>query len=100
MAKVKLHVISFLSLAFAAKEVNRIDTELEVKAGETVRALFDRLAAGNPVFAEYVFDRDSQDLTGRVSVFFNDRVLELVQGLDTKMRDGDTILLVPAYAGG
>ena len=66
----------------------------------TVRALFDNMAAENHDFAQYVFDRDRQNLTGRVSVFFNDRVLELVQGLDTEIQDGDTILLVPAYAGG
>ena len=100
MAKVSLRVISWLSRAFAAEEVSRFDTELEVNAGETVKDLFDRLAAENQVFAEYVFDRDRQNLTGRVSVFFNDRILELVQGLDTEIQDGDAILLVPAYAGG
>ena len=100
MAKVKLQAVSWLSRAFVAEEVSRLDTELEVEDRETVRALFDRLAAENPVFADYVFDRSTQDLTGRVSVFFNDRVLELVQGLDTEIKDEDCILLVPAYSGG
>ena len=100
MAKVKLQAISWLSRAFVVEEVSRFDTELEVEDRETVRALFDRLAAKNPVFADYVFDRNTQDLTGRVSVFFNNRVLELVQGLDTEIGDEDFILLVPAYSGG
>ncbi|MBF8267039.1 MAG: hypothetical protein HW388_547 [Dehalococcoidia bacterium] len=100
MAKVKLQVISWLSRAFVATEVNRYDVELEVAEEETVGALFDRLAAENKVFADYVFDRSTQNLTGRVSVFFNNRMLELVQGLDTEMKDGDFILIVPAYSGG
>ncbi|MFH1560590.1 MAG: MoaD/ThiS family protein [Chloroflexota bacterium] len=100
MAKIKLHAISWLSRAFGAEDASHFDTEMEVKVGETVRALFDSLAAQSHDFAEYIFDRDRQDLTGRVVVVFNDRILELVDGLDTKIQDGDTILLVPAYAGG
>ena len=80
--------------------MGQFETQMEVEAGTTVRDLFDSLAAKSEHFAQYVFDRDRQDLTGRVVVVINDRILELVQGLDTKIQDGDTILLVPAYAGG
>ena len=100
MAKLTLQVFSWLTRSFVAEEAGHFETQMEVEAGTTVRALFDSMAAKSDNFAEYVFDRDSQDLTGRVVVVFNDRILELVQGLDTKIQDGDTILLVPAYAGG
>lgn len=100
MAIVKLQVVSWLARAFDAENSTRFQTELEVEAGTTVRTLFDKLAAEYEGFAQYAFDRDRQDLTGRVSVFFNDRVLELVRGLDTQISDGDTILVLPAYAGG
>jgi molybdopterin converting factor small subunit len=100
VAKVKLQVFSWLTTALGAKDRTSFVEVLEVQAGETVRHLFGRLAAEHQDFAKYVFDRDRQDLTGRVSVLFNDRVLELVQGLDTEIEDGDTITLIPAYAGG
>ena len=100
MSKVKLQAISWLSRSLSDVESARVDKEMEVAVGETVKGLFERLAAENQAFAEYVYDRSTQNLTGRVSVFFNNRVLELLQGLDTEIKDGDFILLVPAYAGG
>ncbi len=100
MAKVNLRVFSWLSTALGVEDSTSLVTEVEVEAEITVRQLFNRLATERQDFATYVFDRDQQDLTGRVSVFINDRILELVQGLDTEIEDGDTITLVPAYAGG
>lgn len=100
MAKVRLRAFSWLTTALGAKDSPSFAKEVEVEAGATVRYLFNRLAAEHQDFAQYVFDRDRQDLTGRVCVLFNDRVLELARGLDTEIEDGDTITLVPAYAGG
>ncbi len=100
VAKVRLRVFSWLSTTLGVEDSTGLVREVEVEAEITVRQLFNRLATEHQDFAKYVFDRDRQDLTGRVSVLFNDRVLELVQGLDTEIEDGDTITLVPAYAGG
>ncbi|MEE8443522.1 MAG: MoaD/ThiS family protein [Dehalococcoidia bacterium] len=100
MARIKLEVISWLTRAFSSKESSRLVLEEAVEAGNTVRDLFDRLAAENPVFAEYVFNREKQEITGHVSVIFNDRILELLDGLDTEVKDGDTVTLLPAFSGG
>lgn len=100
VVKLKLEVYSWLTRAFGPQETGHIEKELEVQNGTTVRVLFDDLASGSAEFAEWVFDREKQNLTGRVSVFFNERVLELVDGLDTEIQDGDRVLLLPAYAGG
>ena len=95
-----MQVFSWLTTVLGGKDSTSLVTEVEVEAEITVRQLFNKLATEHQDFAKYVFDRDQQDLTGRVAVLFNDRVLELVQGLDTEIEDGDTIVLVPAYAGG
>lgn len=100
MPTVRLEVVSWLTRAFDSTESTRLVREERVEAGSTVRDLFDRLAAENPVFAEYVFDREKQEITGHVSVIFNDRILELLNGLDTETKDGDTVTLIPAFAGG
>lgn len=100
MAKVRLEVVPWLTRAFGVTGPGRLVKEEEVDAGATVRDLFDRLATQYQGFAELVFDRDSRELTGLVSVIFNDRVIELHGGLDATVADGDTIILLPAYAGG
>lgn len=100
MAAVKIRVVSWLSKTFVALESSSREWEEEVEQGFTVRELFDRLAAENPDFAKHVFDREQQRLMGHVNVIFNDRLLELVNGLETEIGDGDTLTLLPAYAGG
>ncbi|MFH1140340.1 MAG: MoaD/ThiS family protein [Chloroflexota bacterium] len=100
MTRIRLEVIPWLTRAFGAPGPGRLVREEEVEAGATVRDLFDRLASQYQGFAELVFDRHNQQLTGLVSVILNDRILELQGGLDTTFADGDTILLLPAYSGG
>jgi molybdopterin converting factor small subunit len=100
VARVRLEVVPWLTRAFGVAESGRFVKEEEVDAGTTVRELFDRLATQYQGFAEFVFDRDSRELTGLVSVIFNDRVVEMQGGLDATITDGDTIILLPAYAGG
>jgi molybdopterin synthase sulfur carrier subunit len=100
VAKVRLKVVSWLSRTFTSFESSSREWDEEVEAGTTVRDLFDRLAAENPDFARHVFDRSTRQLMGHVNVIFNDRILELVNGLDTEINDGDTLTLLPAYAGG
>ena len=74
--------------------------EEEVEKGATLRTLFKRLTDRYPKFRELVYDPGNGELTGLVSVIFNNRVLELAGGLDAEIQDGDSVVLLPAYAGG
>ncbi|MFC2021347.1 MoaD/ThiS family protein [Chloroflexota bacterium] len=66
----------------------------------SVRGLFHRLGAKYQRFGQLVFDIDAQKLTGIVAIFCNGRDLELLNGLDTKLMDGDTLTFVPRIEGG
>jgi molybdopterin converting factor small subunit len=65
-----------------------------------VREFFLQLCDRYPKFGEFVYDTSTNDLTGVVSVVINNRLLELAGGLDTEIRDGDSLVLLPAFAGG
>lgn len=67
--------------------------------GESLRSLFTRLAARFNHFAEAVFDPQTQSLSSEVSILINNHV-NLSQGMDTKLKDGDRILFLPILAGG
>jgi molybdopterin converting factor small subunit len=62
--------------------------------------LLNRLAVRYPRFGELVFDVSTQKLTGKVSIFINNRHLELVSGLETKLKEGDILTFVPPVEGG
>ena len=74
--------------------------EEEVPDGATVRGLLGQLAATYEDFDQFVFDPLTQTLSGKVRIIYNDLLLELQNGLDTKIQEGDTMILLPAFAGG
>ena len=100
MATIKLEAVAWLARIFHPEWQTRLKWEMEVEQGAMVRNLFNQLADTCPEFGELVYDRDTQKLRGNISVIFNDRVLELLDGLDTRIEDGDSIVLLPAYSGG
>ncbi len=100
MPTVTLEVVSWLAKALGSQESGRLVRHEEVQTGATVRDLFDRLASENQEFARYIYDQGRQSLTGHVTVIVNDRILDLLNGLDTEINDGDTVLLLPAFSGG
>ncbi len=97
---VKVEAISWLTRVFQEEQRVRRSWEEEVEGADTVRDFFQQLCARYPQFGELVYDTSSDNLTGMVSVIFNDRVLELAGGLDAEIHDGDSIVLLPAFAGG
>ena len=89
----------WLSQALGAQDSRLVLAE-EIEEGETVGELLARIAATHERFGELALDPETGGLSGHVSLTFNGRLLELLDGLQTKMSDGDTIVLVPAFAGG
>jgi molybdopterin converting factor small subunit len=66
----------------------------------TIKDLLVRLARAHPEFERVVFDSANLLLNSTVAVYHNGRQIELKDGLETELRDGDTLILVPIIAGG
>jgi len=101
MIKVRVEYLSgmpeTLRLAQTDEEVTLENTDGE---DGTVRNLLGRLAAKYLRFNELFFDMASRKMNGRLTIFCNSRRLELLDGLDTKLKDGDVITLMPPIEGG
>ncbi len=76
-----------------------IVVEERIQEGESLRSLMTRLADKFPHFSESLFDPQTQSLSSEVSILLNNHV-NLPQGMDTPLRDGDRILFLPILAGG
>jgi MoaD family protein len=63
--------------------------------GEVLRAL----TALHPATAEQLFGEDG-DLNRYVNVYLNDEDVRVLNGLDTAVKDSDTVVILPAMAGG
>jgi molybdopterin converting factor small subunit len=67
--------------------------------GNTLAEVLEALEQAHPGFRERLFD-DTGKLRRFVNVFVADEDVRFLDGLDTKVADGQTVSIVPAVAGG
>lgn len=75
---------------------NRDQVEAE---GATVGAIIEDLEKKHPGLKERLCDEDGK-VRRFVNVFLNDEDIRFLESLDTPVKDGDELALVPAIAGG
>jgi molybdopterin synthase sulfur carrier subunit len=74
--------------------------EREVNAdGSTVGQVLGALADAHPETRTQLFGQDGQ-LNRYVNVYLNDEDVRVLQGLQTEVKDADTLVILPAMAGG
>jgi molybdopterin synthase sulfur carrier subunit len=72
----------------------------EVEAGgENVGEVLQALIAEYPDTKTQLFGEDG-DLNRYVNVYLNDEDVRVLNGLDTAVKEGDTVVILPAMAGG
>ena len=74
--------------------------EREVSAeGDNVGAVLEALADAHPETRGQLFAGDG-GLNRYVNVYLNDEDVRVLKGLDTEVQEGDTLVILPAMAGG
>jgi MoaD family protein len=72
----------------------------EVEAsGSNVGEVLQSLTGEFPDTQEQLFGDDGE-LNRYVNVYLNDEDVRVLDGLDTAVKDGDTVVILPAMAGG
>lgn len=74
------------------------NSEIELE-GTTVEEIVTSLADEYPEIRKAIFDEDKK-LRSFVNIFVGEENIKKLQGYDTQVKDGDTIMLIPAIAGG
>ena len=67
--------------------------------GETVREVLADLTRRYPGFGAALFEADGE-LRRFVNVYLNDEDVRYLGGLEAMVRDGETVSILPAVAGG
>jgi sulfur-carrier protein len=74
--------------------------ERQVSAsGENVGDVLRDLAASHPATQDQLFSADGE-LNRYVNVYLNDEDVRVLGGLETAVSDTDTLVILPAMAGG
>jgi len=74
------------------------EKEVEI-AGASVGEALHALADAHPATQEQLFGSDGA-LNRYVNVYLNDEDVRVLDGLDTSVKDSDTLVILPAMAGG
>ena len=75
----------------------RLVLEKDIGEGETVKDLLNKVATTHKEFVEVAFDLQKQKLTGEMAIVLNG---QLLNALETKISNGDVVILIPILAGG
>jgi molybdopterin synthase sulfur carrier subunit len=74
--------------------------EKEVEApGSTVKEVLDSLVEQHPDTQSQLFGGDG-GLNRYVNVYLNDEDVRVLDGVDTAVKEGDSLVILPAMAGG
>jgi sulfur-carrier protein len=74
--------------------------EAQVPAeGSTVGDILESLVSAHPDTRDQLFSEDG-DLNRFVNIYLNDEDVRVLDGLETAVDDGDSVVILPAMAGG
>jgi molybdopterin converting factor small subunit len=100
MARVNVRIWASLSQLFAEEQVMPRFLDVEIEEGVSLEAFLRKLGADYPRFGAVMFEPSTGEPSDQVSVLVNDRLPDLLDGFQTRLRDADRVSLVQAYAGG
>lgn len=72
---------------------------VEIEEGENVKAAIDNLITKHGALKEHLFD-DQGRIRAFVNIYLNDEDIRYSNNLDTGVKSGDVIQIVPSIAGG
>ncbi|MDP6126759.1 MAG: MoaD/ThiS family protein [Dehalococcoidales bacterium] len=100
MARVRLEILPWISDILDNRSAGQVVLEEAVDEGATVGDLVRRLGRENQAFGDVMFDTETDRLSGYVMIVLNEQIVEAFDGLETGVKDGDVIKLLPVIAGG
>ncbi|MFC1896988.1 MoaD/ThiS family protein [Chloroflexota bacterium] len=100
MSKVQLNIPPWVGIILDENTSTWFNLEKEIGEETTIDSLLTDLAFSYPDFRKTVFNPDVGKVSDQVNIVLNDNLLHSTDLTDTKLNDGDSITILPAYAGG
>jgi len=105
LIEIKIVAGSNLGLLKDSAEEKRIPSHLQLSVPDnsnvyTLRELLLNLSTHYEQIFELVLDRKSGRIKGNVALILNETHIDLLSGLDTQIRPGDQLFIVPYLTGG
>ena len=96
MARVRVHTILGLKQIIGKREV-----DIEIPAAGTVDALLSAMVrTWGEELGSYLFAEGSTRLHSHIRLMVNGQDIGFLNGMETVLKDGDEVLILPPVAGG
>jgi len=94
--RVKVHYLGFIG-----KLISQNEDEFELEEGASLTVVLDEIAGlyGKPFKKEF-YEPGSKDVKMGFVVTVNGILMDQLRGMDTKLNDGDNIVLMSLMSGG
>jgi MoaD family protein len=94
--KVRVNYFGFLRMKF-----DSASEDIRLSKGSSVYDLFQDLADRyGDYFKSYIFDPAASEVKSDVLVNINNVPVQQIQGLETRLNDGDQVDILPLFTGG
>tara|TARA_Y100000031_G_C8019110_1_gene291665 strand:- start:256 stop:642 length:387 start_codon:yes stop_codon:yes gene_type:complete len=100
MATVTVDAWSTAGHLLGGRQGERRTLSVDIDDSATLAKLLERLADEYSRFEEVMYKPGTRVPSEYLAIVVNDRLPELLDGYETRLNDGDTILIVQAYQGG
>ncbi|MHB0867933.1 MAG: MoaD/ThiS family protein [Chloroflexota bacterium] len=97
--RVRVEILPWLSTSMRPGSLGSISLEHRLK-GTTFGDLMEELSESDPSFAQLIFDLGARELRFPARAIVNGQLLEFLQGLETRLSDGDNVAIMATYTGG
>ncbi len=100
MGKVQVKITPSLASVLNTQSSDWIILEKEIGECAAIGDLLADLVFSYTDFRKVLFDPDTGKVSDQVMVVLNDRLLQFPDMTEAKLKDGDSIVLLPVYSGG
>jgi MoaD family protein len=85
----------------ALRHISGVDElALNDEEGTSIRTLMNEITKEDPELKQSLIDQQLEDPRPNALILVNGREISVLNGLDTSLKDGDEVVLVPVVHGG
>ena len=100
MAKIQLRITPSFANLLGNNDYDWFIVEKEIDNHATLGSLLKELSNGHPGFARILFEPKTGKLNQEIMITLNDRLLQGADAMEVIPKDGDIVIVTPAYEGG
>jgi len=100
MIRVVVEIVAWLRDYFDYAGEGRLVFNETITPGTTVMGLVRLLSNRYPKFGKEAFEEQGHELSGNIAVILNGDTISSPAELDSELKEGDVVTLLPAFVGG